>query len=373
LGAGFLFAFIIFNKTFNLQNSLTPRPATINQGPIAWFSNLRVIALFSVIVLHTASPLLMNFKTASLADWFAADLYNALTRFAVPVFVMISGALLLRRDYDLADFLKKRFTRVLWPFLIWSLVYVAYSWYDEELPFYGDFGQDALSVLHQLRNGAYYHLWYVYMLVGLYLVVPVIGKFVRNASEKELRYFLLVWFIVILFSQPWLNSYWPQIDVKYFSGYIGYLVLGYYLANADLNGRAPISGLLIFYFLCLTAIITGTYLITNNTKNISTVMYEPLGPFAILYAAGIFLLARVTVFKLPLGLVKLRDLISNLSLGIYLCHAVILNRLDDFGLSSKFGNPYYSIPLTALVCLIISFGVIYILSKIPFGGKYIAG
>ena len=286
---------------------------------------------------------------------------------------MISGALQLRRDYELGDFLKKRFTRVLWPFLIWSLVYIAYSWYDEELPFYGDFWRDTLSALHQLRNGAYYHLWYVYMLVGLYLVIPVIGKFVRNAGKNEIKYFLLVWFIVIAFSQPYLSDYWPQIENKYFSGYIGYLVLGYYLANIELPATSPKTGLLLFYLLCLASIILGTYLITNRTKDISTILYEPLGPFVIFYAAGIFLLARATVFYLPPSLAKLRDLLSNLSLGIYLCHALLLSRLDDWGLSSKFGNPYYSIPLTALVCLVLSFVIVYLLSKLPLVGKYIAG
>ena len=373
MGAGFLFAFIIFIKTFSLENSLTAITASQKPVPIDWISNLRVLALFAVIALHAASPLLMNFKTAALQDWLAADLYNALTRFAVPVFVMISGALQLRREYALGDFLKKRFTRVLWPFLIWSLVYVAYSWYDEELPFYGDLWRDTLTVLHQLRNGAYYHLWYVYMLVGLYLVIPVIGKFVRNASRTEIRYFLLVWFIVIAFSQPYLTDYWPLVDVKYFSGYIGYLVLGYYLANSDLSPKPRKISMIVFYFMCLISIIAGTYLITNRTKEISTILYEPLGPFVIFYAAGVFMLARVTVFHLPNSLIKIRDLLSNLSLGIYLCHALFLSRLDDWGLSSKLGNPFYSIPLTALVCLILSFMVIFLLSKIPVIGKYIAG
>ena len=90
-------------------------------------------------------------------------------------------------------------------------------------------------------------------------------------------------------------------------------------------------------------------------------------------STGSVLLARVTVFHLPKSLIKIRDLLSNLSLGIYLCHALFLSRLDDWGLSSKLGNPFYSIPLTALVCLILSFMVIFLLSKIPVIGKYIAG
>lgn len=360
-------------KNFILETT-SPDTATAQKTPaIDWISNLRVLALFSVIMLHASSPLLDSFGKTNLEDWFAADLYNALSRYAVPIFVMITGALLLPRDYELGDFLKRRFSRVLWPFLIWSLVYVAYSWYNEELPMKGDFWGNVLLALQQLRNGAYYHLWYVYMLVGLYLIIPVISKFVRNSTEKEIRYFLVVWFIVIAFSQPYLSGVWPQFDVRYFGGYIGYLVLGYYLASLPLPDKSNKTVLVIFYFLCLAGVVLGTYFISDATKKISVLMYEPLGPFIILYSAGIFLLARIIYFRIPPSLVKLRDLAGNLSLGMYLCHALFLSRLEDWGISYKLWTPFISIPLTTICCFTLSFILIFILSKIPGIGKYIAG
>jgi surface polysaccharide O-acyltransferase-like enzyme len=332
-----------------------------------------VIALFAVIVLHTASPLLMDYRKAPLGNWLVADFYNALVRFAVPVFVMITGALLLHREYELTDFLKRRFTRILWPFLFWSLVYIAYSWYNEDIAFTSDAWANIHLVLHQLKYGAFYHLWYVYMLLGLYLFIPVISKFVRNATEKEIIYFLLVWFVIMLFSQPYLSRFEPQIDVHNFTGYLGYLVLGHYIAYRKLPQTGLKMPLIIFFFLCLAGITAGTYLITFNTKALSTIMYEPLGPFIVLFSSGIFLLARVTVFRLPKFLVKVRDLAGGLSLGIYLCHALFLTLLDEQGISYKLCNPIFSIPLTALVCFLLSFLLIYVISKIPFIGKYIAG
>jgi surface polysaccharide O-acyltransferase-like enzyme len=315
----------------------------------------------------------MNFQKASIGDWLASDLYNALSRFAVPVFVMISGALLLNKEYELGGFLKKRLTRIIWPFLLWSLVYVAYSWYDEELDFNSDVWHNIILVLHQLKYGAYYHLWYVYMLIGLYLIIPIISRFVRNAKEKEIKYFLVVWFIVIAFTQPYLSRFWPQVDVRYFTGYIGYLVLGHYLVHKELPEKGLSILLWIFYILCLAGITLGTYFISVNTHSLSMLMYEPLGPFVILYASGIFLLARVMVFHLPASLVRLRDIAGNYSLGIYLCHALFLTLMDDWGISYKLCNPYISIPVTALVCFILSFVLIFILSKMPVIGKYLAG
>lgn len=332
-----------------------------------------MVALFAIIVLHTASLLLMKYKDAPPGEWLVSDFYNALTRFGVPVFVMITGALLLHRDYELGDFLKKRLSRIIWPFLFWSLAYVAYSFYDEELNLTPDIWADAKLVLHQLKYGAYYHLWYVYMLIGLYFITPVIGKFVRNAAEKEVGYFLIVWFIVIAFTQPYLSRFWPQVDVRYFTGYIGYLVLGHYLAYKPLPQTNLKPFLWVYYFLFLAGITLGTYYITSAGGSLSTIMYEPLGPFIILYAAGIFLLARITFFRLPHALVRLRDLIGGLSLGIYLCHALFLTLLGDWGLGYQFCNPIISIPVTALVVFLLSFVLIYGLSKIPVAGRYIAG
>ncbi len=332
-----------------------------------------MIALLAVIVLHTASPLLMDYKKASPGDWLIADFYNALVRFAVPVFVMITGALLLHREYELTDFLKKRFTRILWPFLFWSLVYIGYSWYNEEITFTNDVWANIRLILHQLKYGAFYHLWYVYMLLGLYLFIPIISKFVRNAAEKEVMYFLLVWFVVMLFSQPYLSRFQPQIDVRYFSGYIGYLVLGHYLAYRELPQKNLKTGLIVFFFLCLAGITAGTYLLTVKTNNLSTIMYEPLGPFIVLFSSGIFLLARVTIFRLPKSLVKVRDLLGGFSLGIYLCHALFLTLMDDWGISYKLCNPIFSIPITALTCFLLSFLLIFVINKIPFLGKYISG
>lgn len=362
-----------YSKLFTLEQPNTNQAEIPKPQPIEWISNLRVKALFLVIILHASSPLLMDMQKAKLSDWLAADFYNALSRFAVPVFVMITGALTFNKEYEIGSFLKKRLSRIIWPFLFWSLVYVGYGWYDEELNFNNDIWHNVMLVLHQLKYGAYYHLWYVYMLIGLYLIIPVLSKFVRNATEKEIQYFLVVWFIVIAFSQPYLSHFWPQVDVRYFTGYIGYLVLGYYLANKPMPEKGILAPLWIFYLLCLAGITLGTYFISESTHSLSTIMYEPLGPFIILYSAGVFLLIRAMPYTPPRWLTGIRDTAGNYSLGIYLCHALFLTLMDDWGISYKLCNPYISILITAFVCFALSFMLIFIVSKIPVVGKYIAG
>src|SRR5690349_17287048 len=118
-----------------------------------WINNLRMIALFAVIILHTTSPVLGQYHKVPMWIWLTGDFYNSLVRFAVPVFVMISGALLLNKEYELSDFLKKRLSRVVIPFLFWSCIYIVYMFYNEELDYSGDFWITLKQALHLLKYG----------------------------------------------------------------------------------------------------------------------------------------------------------------------------------------------------------------------------
>jgi surface polysaccharide O-acyltransferase-like enzyme len=343
-----------------------------------WVNNLRVIALFAVIVLHASSPLLGGYGKVPQGQWLAADFYNALTRFAVPVFVMITGALLLGRDNEVISFLKKRLSRVIIPFLFWSLIYIVYAYYNEDIEYTGNMWTTIKQILHQLKFGSSYHLWYVYMLIGLYLIIPVLSKFIRNAKEKEIVYFLLICLLVILFGQPYMERYNPQIDTRYFAGYIGYLVLGYYLANKTFASRYMVTGMCLLFIISVAVITLGTRGLFNYYNGISTLMYEPLSWTVVILSSAMFLWIRYVQLKVPAAFIKLRDFTGKYNYGIYLAHALFLTLLDapeltGFSLSYKSFNPLFSIPLTALVAFILSLLLVYLVNKLPWVGKYISG
>ena len=339
---------------------------------INWIHNLRLIALFAVIVLHTTSPLLSRYNEVPAADWMAANIFNSLVRFAVPVFVMITGALLLHREYEVGDFLKKRLSRIIAPFLFWSLVYIGYSWYNEDIVFTADAWANTKQVLHLLKYGSSYHLWYVYMLIGLYLIIPVISGFVRNASNKEVLYFLLIWFGVTLFAQPYLLRYNPQVDAHYFAGYIGYLVLGHWLAHHDFKVKHIRGCMVALFIVTLLVIIAGTHWQYKYNTGLDTLFYEPISPPIILLSSSVFLIARFTMPTAPTWVIKARDFAGHYNYGIYLGHALVLYGLDLAGITYKLCNPIVSIPLTAFLCFNITLLMIWLLSKLPFG-RWIAG
>ncbi len=341
---------------------------------IGWINSLKLISLLAVIILHVAAIPLGLYGHIASKTWLVADFYNALVRFAVPVFVMITGALLLHREYVLSDFFKKRLSRIFTPFLFWSLVYIAYSWYNEDLVFSdNNMSGNIKQVLHLLKIGSSYHLWYVYMLIGLYFFIPVIGKFVRNATKRELEYFLIVWLAVMFLAQPYFLRFNPQFDMHYFFGYAGYLVLGHYLTY-NVTERKHLGTMMFILFLAtLVFIMAGSFFLYKAQHN-QTLLYEPLNPVVILLASAMFLAIRFNKLQVPDFISMAKDFACRYNFGIYLSHALILYLLDGFlGIDYTFCAPVIAIPLTAIICFLLSLLLVWLLNKIPFIGKWIAG
>lgn len=341
---------------------------------IDWINSLRIVALYAVIVLHCTSLLLMQYGKVSVSQWMVADFFNAITRFAVPAFVMVTGALSLRREYEIGDFLKKRLLRVVIPFLFWSLIFVGYSLYNEEITFTADSWANIKLVLHALKYSSSYHLWYVYMLIGLYFFIPVIGKFVRHATEKEILYFLIVWFGVMLLTQPYLSRFNPSVDMHYFAGFAGYLVLGYYLTFKDFKVRNLSLWMWLLATVMILAIAMGSRWLAADKRWPATMFYEPVNPFTVLLSGSIFMLFKQSALKISPWMVRIRDFAGKYNYGIYLAHALVLYFLEDpFGISYKLCTPVISIPLTALICFVITLLLVWLINKIPFIGKWISG
>jgi len=155
-----------------------------------WLDNLRVISTIAVIVLHVSAPILSQYKKVSIEIWHIGNLYDGSVRFCVPVFFMLSGTLLLSKDYKISVFLKTRFWRIIPPLVFWSIIYILYDYFfvDKETLSKIEFVK---NIVKKLFFGSKYHLWFVYSLLGLYLFIPILRKWIKNASKKEIQYFLI--------------------------------------------------------------------------------------------------------------------------------------------------------------------------------------
>lgn len=338
-----------------------------------WIDYLRVFATFGVILLHTAAPLANQYGIVSNYDWWIGNIYNSITRFCVPVFLMISGALIFSKTYNSTnDFLKKRVSKIIVPFLFWSMIYIARGIF-----FKFRSGEDItiIDVLKfiflKLVTGASVHLWYVYLIIGLYLFFPIIGKWIHGSSLRDIRYFIIIWIITIFVQLPFINSYFPKINLLYFSGYIGYPILGYFLSKTNGSFWKKNGFQLLFFLIGSLITILGAYFMAIQKTGKYQSFYGYLTPNVLLTSIAIFLLFknRLSFKSNPPALLLF---FSKYSYGIYLVHLLVLWILRMVGISQNFINPIIGIPMTSLWCLVFSALIIWTVNKMPMG-KYISG
>jgi surface polysaccharide O-acyltransferase-like enzyme len=222
-------------------------------------------------------------------------------------------------------------------------------------------------VFKQYFEGASYHFWYIYMIVGVYLFIPIIGAWVRQAKESHIQFFLGMWLVTILFDNPHFPGLSLPIKLPYFTGYLGYLVLGYYVARHDFS---RVFAWILFLVGTLWT-MEGTYLQSLEDGKFYGLLYANFSPSVVMSTAGLFMLFKAYEGTLP-GTIALRDWISSHSYGVYLVHIIVLFYLVKIKIYGGMWHPSIGIPLTAFTCLLISSAIVWLLRRIPFG-KYIAG
>ncbi len=333
-----------------------------------WISNLRVLATFAVVFIHTTGGALFKFGKIQADSWWAANLISGFGRFTVPVFVMLSGALLLGKEIELFSFLKKRFLRVWVPFTIWAIIYIAYHNIFEHNPI--SF-KNAILGYFSGGNGHYGHLWFVYMILGLYLFTPIINYFILKASEPEIVFFLCISFLgTTIF--PILKIFFKlkiSLDISNFGSYLGYFVSGYYLKNKEIKLTA------IWYFLVFMAgyLITvfGTYWLSGNYGKYSGYFYDYFSPNTVIMTFSIFMLFKTALNRNILP--QIIEPLDKASFGIYLAHLLFINIISrKFAINWAWKPPLFGILSHAILALICSFAIVWLLGKLPFG-KWIVG
>jgi surface polysaccharide O-acyltransferase-like enzyme len=345
---------------------------------IEGLDSLRAIATIGVIVIHTATPVVKMSFGDNPFYWWVGNLYDGCVRFSVPMFLMLSGATLLHKEYRLSDYFRRRFTRVLLPFLFWMVVYWIFRWSvlpAKEQP------HDFLPVVQwagQLfaNEGISKHFWYVYMILFLYLFIPFMGKCLRKLNNKYLLVIVLCWAIALLLLRniP-LNFYrwdgnWDTRLLAYLE-MAGYLVMGFYLQRMSLD-KTWIKLVAAVVFLLTIGVVSGfTWWLSKWPKTLDISLYGNLTINTILQTASLFILLKDSRCSSRIVL-WIQQRISNYSYGIYLAHIMILGICFNHGIFWTMGNPLWTLPLMILLLLIISSVIVLLLRKLPYG-RYISG
>ncbi|MBQ7170430.1 MAG: acyltransferase family protein [Synergistaceae bacterium] len=322
-----------------------------------------------MMVLHVAAA---NWYTTDVhtSQWQAMNFWDSIVRWAVPIFVMISGALFLSPNKDIP--IKKLYTkyifRIFTAFVFWSLVYACRNYVKNG---------DMLKAFAQFLTG-YYHMWFLWMIAGLYMIVPFVRKI---AESKTLTKYFLGLALVLAFVLPetvdvislFSEEYgafagklagMPSLD--FVGGFTGYFLLGHFLNSARISPKSErviyAAGITGFAATVVMSLLASLFMgeafekfYGNHTVN---VMCEAVAVF-------VFLRQRL---NFPVRFV--REL-SQYSFGAYLVHAAVIDLLRKLGLDSLTFCPAVSIPVIAVMVFVLSFGISALINHIPVLKKYI--
>ncbi len=336
---------------------------------------IRSVAMLLVVFLHSSGAYVGEWQKISAKDWMSANLIDSFSRISVPLFVMLSGTFILNKQEPVRVFFRKRVSKLLVPVLLWPVVYLLWRkvFQNEELYTWG--------VLRDLYEGAvYYHLWFLYMIIGLYLVTPLLRKFIHVASDKDVGYFLVLWFIfsALIPTFEYGLSFFTKdpvdfaIDLPLVTGYVGLFILGYYLRSRQLSKRLVKWTWSIFI---LSGLLTafGTYFLSVLTGSFQEYLYGYCTPFVVIQSVAAYFLLKYYAIKWePAVHHPMRVLVSRigqLSLGIYLIHPIFLDLIYKIRSvvppSSFWIHSYVFIPLAAVIGFVVTTVVCLILGRSP--------
>ena len=381
-----------------------------------WLDYLRVTACLMVMLVHSTEPFYLGGDGALVltpTDAFWVAIFEALCRCCVPVFLVASAYLQFPLHYSTGEFFRRRAVRILIPLLLWTVIY-ALVW--------GDPVQNFKGLLLNF-NYAAGHLWFVYMLVGVYLLMPLLSPWAQKVSSRELQVYLGIWLLTTLFpfvrelaggEAPliqaadglpapalfplWGEASWNAYGTFYYvSGFFGYLLLGLYLRRFVENKRwVKLAGCSLF-LLGFAAIFSGLLRRFSETSDVfpitgslaTAVSWEtPLtycGLPVVMTTVGIILLFRSYFSGSREDGFLYRKCILPLSkagYGMYLMHMLVLASVSaalremwGLGTEGVLGNwtTPVQILLTALISFVVSGALAVVLQRIPKVGKYIIG
>lgn len=340
----------------------------MNTNRVLFADILRCIAILSVVTLHVISPLLYFYNQISINYWWIGNIYDGLNRWCVPIFIMISGMFLLNKNEEsITIFLKKRFSKILIPLIFWSIMYYIWKIRTNIQLF------SLKNVITDFLQGqAYYHLWFAYMILGLYLITPILKIYINNANKHSIRYFLYIW-LLITCGYPLISKLFNiniGINIEFANGYIGYFILGYYLSIINLS-KMQKKVLYFMAIICLVITPIFTFILTKKNNGIlDEYVHGYLSPTTIIISTAVFLLIKNINWNNLINhnsiIYKIINLISHFSFGIYLMHVIILEFLSELNINCYLWHPVIGIPITLILIIIICIIINLMLTSLPY-------
>ena len=314
---------------------------------------LRGISCISIVLLHIAALYTEQediYTHYSALEFSFCDFLQIITRTAVPCFVMLSGAFILgRKKLDISSFYKKSIIKLGIPTVVFSLIFIAVRLLTKT-----SVKTVFIDTINGKPNG---HMWYMFMLAGLYLISPFVYYLKEAVSDRAFIIYTVIAVVLSSIVHFTCQLIWPVMFLEY----IGYFMAGYCIRKKAARIRIawPVLLILSFVFLLLTYFLNelsfyGGYYSSKLYRN---------PDFPTIIAASLLWFAAFSKIKVE-HISKLMKMIVETSMIIYLVHPLIygiINKALIGKLFSIFPSPYWYVPALFVVCFILSliFSVIY--------------
>lgn len=340
------------------MNNITTRLPLRERETIGWIDFLRVFAVIMVVFSHCCDAFVGAFDSDK-SQFLTGVFLGSLARPCVPLFVMMTGVLILPvpETISLGAFYRKRIGRIIIPLIFWSLVLPVVFW-----AYFNTFGRESLNpmlspsdysfgtLLNRLYTWVFNFnfdtvpLWYLYMLIGLYFVIPVLSAWLDKAERKEIKLFLKIWFISLFIpylqmAAPFLgyNGNWDNYGILgvcdwnvygtfyYVSGFIGYLVAAYYFSRWPVEWSWKKT-----LWICIPSFVAG-YAVTS----LGYIWFQNLflGNYSYLEIVWLFCGINVMLMTFPVFIIvqksavngsRFLTFLASLAFGVYLCHFIFV-------------------------------------------------
>lgn len=321
---------------------------------------LRVAACFLVVTLHSAAPWFYSFGSY----WWKVNIIDSITRVSVPIFIMITGSLLINeknKDYSMVP---NRIKKVSILILFWSAVYyLSYNKNQSLLNF------TELVIFNEIK----FHFWYLYAMIGFYIAIPILSLIYLNSRKTTSYIIVVLWVIssnldILSYLLPPVYRLGSIYNISFLSNFVGFMLLGKIISELFTNNRTKSLILLLVVYLIaslLTAAIT--YIASQSNGSPEILFYSYTSPITIIGAVSFFIMAKNVTTLYGDRSKKVIKSVADLTLGIYCIHILVLEKITNKIINHyTYEVGFISITATAIITFLISSLIIFSLKRFKF-------
>lgn len=332
---------------------------------------IRIFSIIGIVTIHVSTYIFEKYLEAPHIAWNVSLFLSFFFRFGTPLFVMVSGYLLLnsKKASNAKEFYKQRASKIIIPLIFWNIFYFLLRC---------QLNAEPITISNFLGRiwgaGPYYNMYFLFLVSGLYAITPLLAKLIdRKINLNFWVPTLIVLSYLYTLGTVWLG--WWQLNnmLTWFVLYIGYYLAGYWLSKIDFKRRwwmilliflLPIIGILgNDYFIKIFGISDKGIFLTHRLSLLIAI--PAIFIFLILINLNNEIFRKINVIKLAM--------IADLCMGVYLIHPAIIEifvHLNPCCDVMKI-NPIVWMFGSIILTIIISFGLVKIIKSVPILNKIV--